>query len=204
MKAALYVRVSTKGQTVTRQIHDLEEYAARQNLEVTHIIQEQESAFRKDLYQRPSIQKLLELVNGRAIDKVLVSEISRLGRKTQEVLQILQYLMEKKVSLVVLNLGIDTFKDNRPDPYAQFLITVIADLGRLESENLSYRIKSGLKKAKKLGRAPGRPQGAGPVENTKNYKAIKRLIKEGYSVRKVALIAGVSVNTVRKVKEAIQ
>lgn len=105
-----------------------------------------------------------------------------------------------KVFPVVLNSGIETFKEGLVDPCTQFLLTVIADLGRLESENLSYRVKSGQKKARKAGVRMDRPSGEKPLEQTKGYKQVRRLLKQSYSVRQIAAIAAVSPNAVSKVK----
>lgn len=51
MKAALYIRVFTKSQDLARQIQGLTENTNRHNLEITHTIEEKESAFCNELYE---------------------------------------------------------------------------------------------------------------------------------------------------------
>jgi len=85
IRAAIFVRVSTKHQDTARQVDDLKQLCQKQGWEPVSIITEKVSGKAKNS-QRPGLQKLIDLADARQIDKVVVSEVSRLGRNTREVL----------------------------------------------------------------------------------------------------------------------
>ena len=95
---AIFTRVSKKSQDTDRQSTELKAYARRQGYQIVASIEEKISGSTKN-EQRPLLQQLLSLAAGGQLDKVLVSEISRLGRRTSEVLQILEQLEKWGVSV---------------------------------------------------------------------------------------------------------
>lgn len=195
-------RVSTKEQCTDRQVTELTNYAAAKGLEVVEVIMETISGSRKNS-DRPAIQKIRALAQAKKIDKVLVLEISRLGRDTAQVLETLEELHAHRVSLVCLNPQLETLDANgKENPTSTFLLTVLADLSRMEKLRLVERINSGLAEAKrkgvKLGRAVGYKK---PL--LKEYSSVVKLLKEGYSVRKTATLASVGVSTVQRVKKEL-
>ncbi|MFP4091464.1 MAG: recombinase family protein [Cyclobacteriaceae bacterium] len=138
MKSAIFVRVSTARQDYQRQISDLEKEAERQNLQVVEIIKEKISgASRRQ--DREGIQRLLQLSSTRQIDKVLVSEVSRLGRSTGDNLQLLDELTSYGVSVYSLDMGIDTLQDGKRTMVAELLFTVFSSLACQERERLSAK-----------------------------------------------------------------
>ncbi len=90
-QAVIFVRVSKKEQDYQRQVEDLRAVAQSQAVQVVAEIAEKISGARRN-QEREGIQQLLELSRQGAIQKVLVSEVSRLGRSTVEVLQIERFL----------------------------------------------------------------------------------------------------------------
>ncbi len=80
------------------------------------------------------------------MQKVLISEVTRLGRRTHDLLDVIELLHEHKVSLVVYNYKLETLdKRGRVNSMAQFLVTLLADIGRREAETLSERTRPGIK-----------------------------------------------------------
>ena len=74
---------------------------------------------------RPVIKHLYSLVEAK---KVLISEVTRLGRRTRELLEVIDYLHEQKVSLVVHNYRMETLGQRSPtNSMTQFLITILAE-----------------------------------------------------------------------------
>lgn len=82
-RVAIYCRVSTADQSCERQERDLLAFAERGGLEVAGIWKEVASGA-KD--QRPERKKVLALAQDRRIDAVLVTEMTRWGRSTQDLL----------------------------------------------------------------------------------------------------------------------
>jgi DNA invertase Pin-like site-specific DNA recombinase len=176
--------------------------AKNQSVRVVAEISEKISGVRTNL-ERDSIQELLLLSRQGAIQKVLVCEVSRLGRSTVEVLQVVDELTELGVSIYVQNFGIETLKDGKRNPVAQFLFTLLAEFARLERETLRERILSGMDEARRQGKKIGRPDGTTEekADFLKKYAPVIRNLRAGLSVRKTAKLCDVSINTVRKVNE---
>lgn len=96
-KVAIYCRVSTAEQSCSRQEQDLLAYAARAGFEVVDIRREISSGT-KD--QRPERKKVMALAQDRRIDAILVTELTRWGRSTTDLVQTLHDLQAWNVSLV--------------------------------------------------------------------------------------------------------
>lgn len=211
MKVALLVRVSSKSdrQDYDRQINDLTRLCDHKGWEIVETIKGKFSATKTPLQQRKDVQRLFDLVSSGKIQKVLVSEISRLGRRASDTKYIVDLLTRYKVSIFIQDRNIETISK---DPETQFIIniilSVIIEFAELETHKLSYRIRSGIKKAIEDGRKIGRPAGstidfAEKVKTNEKYKRAARALRAGDSLRKAASFAGVSVNTVRKIKANI-
>ena len=99
-RAAIYVRVSTTDQSCQRQIAELTAFAGRSGFEVLGIFKETASGTRNNRLAR---NRVLQLAQARRIDAVLVTELSRWGRSTQDLLDTLYKLAGWKVSLVAMN-----------------------------------------------------------------------------------------------------
>ena len=200
-QAVIFVRVSKKEQDYQRQVEDLRAVAQSQAVQVVAEISEKISGAKRN-QEREGIQQLLALSRRGAIQKVLVSEVSRLGRSTVEVLQIVEELTQLGISIYVQNFGIETLKNGKRNPVAQFMFTLLAEFARLERETLRERILSGMDEARRQGVTIGRPVGAREEKAVflKKYAAVARQLRAGLSVRKTAKLCDVAINTVRKVK----
>lgn len=199
--AVIFVRVSKKEQDYQRQLEDLRAVARSQAVQVVAEIAEKISGTRRN-QEREGIQQLLALSRRGAIQKVLVSEVSRLGRSTVEVLQIVEELTQLGISIFVQNFGIETLREGKRNPVAQFLFTLLAEFARLERETLRERILSSLEEARRQGKKLGRPAGTteGRAAFLGKYEAVTQQLRAGLSVRKTAKLCGVALNTVSKVK----
>jgi DNA invertase Pin-like site-specific DNA recombinase len=215
-KVALLVRVSLNEQSYDRQVHKLTEYAKSQQWEVVAIIEEKVSGRKTRLLDRSGIKQLYALVEAKKVQKVLISEVTRLGRRTRELLEVIEYLHEHKVSLVVHNYRLETF-DHRGqvNSMTQFLITILADIGRMEiladigrmeTETLSERTRSGMEEAKRKGKRIGRPEGLtkDDSEYLKQYPGVVKDLKAGLSIRQIVATRQVADKTVQRVKKAIK
>jgi len=203
MKAIIYVRVSTKEQDYQRQIHDLEAVAKARGWTVVDVITEKVSGVSKT---RTGIDKLMKAVESKTVDKVLVTEISRLGRKTLEILTLVDRVHSYGVSIYIHNYGVETLQPNgKKNPMVSMMLTILSEFATMERENTIDRIQSGLSHAKKQGVRLGRP--VGTAKNTDalliEYKGVVKSLKKGLSVRESAKVNDVAVNTVMKVKRAI-
>ena len=201
-KGVIFVRVSKREQDYQRQLEDLRALAKTLNLEIVAEIAEKISGV-KDNQERDGVQELLRLAQKGIIQKVLVQEVSRLGRSTVEVLKVLEELTSLHVSVYVQNFGFETLKNGKRNPIAQFMFTLLAEFARMERETLRERILSGMEEARRQGKHLGRPDGSLENKETflKKYPSVVRNLRQGISVRKTAKICDTSINTVRKVND---
>lgn len=203
MKARIYTRVSTQDQSTQRQLNDMKSI---NGFEVEKVFSEKISAFTKSSDERPGLQKALAFVEQKSIDCVMISEISRLGRNTVEVLNLIEMLKRKNVALYIHNLEtIINTKNDTGDIFTKLLVTIMADLARLESEQLSYRIKSGIRSRKAKGLTTGRKAGSKESEEKflSKHADIKKYLAKGYSSREIQKLCKCSPNTILKVKSLI-
>lgn len=205
MKVALLVRVSSADQNHERQVIELKEFADSKGYTVAETITERISGAKKNS-ERVGIQQLLKLAESGKIKKVLVHEVSRLGRITHEVLTTLETLHSFGVSVVVMNYNLETINpDGTVNPMAQFLVTILADISRMERITLIERVKSGMATAKKNGKHLGRPMGTTKDKDSKlkEYSKVIKYLNDGYTIRETAKLCDVGTSTVQRVKKLI-
>jgi len=186
-RAAIYARVSTPGQETDRQVDDLQRIAAHRGIEIVHIAEEKMSGGRTD---RPARQKLIEMAQAGRVDTILVTELSRWGRSTADVLKTLDQLARWNVSLIAAS-GIDL--DLR-SASGKMMVTLLAGFAEFERDLASERIRSGLARAKSAGKTLGRPAGRNPSD--KHADAVLTAVKAGRSYRWIARDLQISKNTV--------
>ena len=202
--AVIYARVSSENdrQDTTRQISDLESYARKENIRIVKVFQEHISGVKK-IEERAVLQECLDYCCNNHIDILLLSEISRLGRSTLQVLRSLERLHEAKVSVFIQNLGIYSLQaDGSVNPMASIIITLLAEFANIERGNIQYRLNSGRKQYIANGGKLGRKVGYRKTDDEmkEQYKNAIALLKKGYSVRAVAKLEGISHTTVQKLK----
>lgn len=203
-KAVIYARVSSVNdrQDTTRQIEDLKKYALLQDIEIVRIFQEHISGAKK-IEERQVLTECLEYCTEKGVDYLLLSELSRLGRSTLQVLRSLEILHEAKVSVYIQNLGLYTLQPNgKANPIASIMVTVLAEMANIERANIQYRLNSGRANYIAKGGKLGRKAGSIKTEERKReeYRETIALLKKGYSVRNIAKLQGIGVSTVQRVK----
>lgn len=203
-KAVIYARVSSESdrQDTSRQIEDLKRYANQQNMEIVNIYEEHISGAKKN-EERVVLTECLEYCRNNSVEYLLLSELSRLGRSTLQVLKSLEILHEAKVSVYIQNLGLYTLqKDGKVNPIVSILITILAEMSNIERSNIEYRLNSGRKNYIMNGGKLGRKKGSVKTEEKMKdeYKETIILLKKGYSIRNIAKLQGIGISTVQRIK----
>ena len=200
----IYARVSSVSdrQDTSRQIEDLRKYANLRDIEVVATFEEHISGAKKN-EERQVLTECLEYCTTNSVHYLLLSELSRLGRSTLQVLRSLEVLHEAKVSVYIQNLGLYTLQpDGKVNPIVSILITILAEMSNIERSNIVYRLNSGRSNYIAKGGKLGRKTGSIKTEEKKReeYKEVIQLLKKGYSVRNVAKFQGIGISTVQRVK----
>jgi len=187
-RAAIYARVSTSDQSCERQVTELTAFAERGGYDVVSVFKETASGASAN---RAARNQILDLAQARQIDAILVSELSRWGRSTQDLLDTLNRLAGWKVSVVAMN-GMTFELDT---PHGRMMTTMLAGIAQFERDLLSERVKSGLAAARARGKKLGRQPGQRP-KSDKLAPKVLQAIDEGRSYRWIARDLGISKNTV--------
>ncbi|PKH07697.1 recombinase family protein [Moritella sp. Urea-trap-13] len=171
-----YARVSTAGQSLDVQLQALA------GCDV--VFQEKDSGAKTE---REELKRMLEYV--RENDVVKVTKLCRLARNTKHLLEIVELLDEKKVSLQVLNLGIDT-----ASPTGRLMVTLIGAIATFERQLLLERQAEGIRLAKQKGKYKGRK----PTARAKQVQ-VSELLAGGMSKSQVAKELGISLSSIYRV-----
>ena len=202
-KVVIYARVSTSAQDYTRQITELRNYAWKQNYKIVKEFSEKISGGKK-IEERAAIKELLDFVKSNNVEKVLVYECSRLSRRQLDFLYIIEQLTEARVSLYILQNGLETLlPDGRPNPIANLCFGIIAEFNNLEKNLIRARMASGYEHHRASGGSVGRKEGyrKSEEEYRRNYEREIALLQKGNTLADVRAITGTSINTLRKLKE---
>lgn len=204
-KVVLFCRVSTVIQDYERQVNELTLLAKRRSWKVCAIFTEKISGAKHN-DERKELMGMIDYIKTNRIDKVLVTELSRLGRDTLQVLSVIDLLDKEGVSLFIMNYNIETLgADGKVNPMSQFMITLLAEVARMERKTIKERMDSGYRNFRnnngKVGRKPGYRKSDEQFRT--EYKDVIRLLKKGVSLRDISKATDVSVNTVRRCKQYV-
>lgn len=205
-KVVILARVSTNKQDYDRQVVELTEYCNRVGWEVAEVFANKVSGA-KSAEERAEIQDMIAYIKINAIQRVVVLEISRLGRNTLEALKVIQVLNENGVSLYIKNYNLETLNpDGKPNPVASLITTILLEIASMERLTIQERMASGrdkyIAKCRKDGVKMGRPSSyrKSDDEYKEQYSKEISLLRKGISLRNINAITGTSVGTLRKLQ----
>lgn len=192
-RAALYLRVSTTGQTVDNQRRELLDAADRHGWRVVGEFQDSGVSGAKGRDGRPGLDALLKAVARREADLVAAWSVDRLGRSLQDLVGFLGELHAKGVDLYLHQQGIDT-----TTPAGKALFQMMGVFAEFERAMIRERVNAGLARAKASGTKSGKPIGR-PRVPAETEAAIRAASAQGIGQIRIAKELGVGVGTVRRV-----
>ena len=203
MQAVIYSRVSSLSQDYERQLINLKNVAQEKRWHVRRTFQEKISGIIKS-GSRTEFKSLMDYIDKTPVQVVMVSEISRLGRRVVDVLNFVELLNEKGIALYIQQFNMLTIENGKENPVAKMLLQMLSIGSEMENSQRKIRQFEGIQLAKIKQKYRGRKKGAktSPSDILDKYQNISDLIdKSDLSVRRIAGITGHSVNTVRKIKQ---
>ncbi len=190
-RIAIYARVSTRDQDCARQVKELQEYAQTAKFQIAGIFKETASGAKNN---RSSRAKVIKLAQARKIDAILVSELTRWGRSTIDLITTLQELASWDVSVI----AVSGFQFDLSTAQGKLIAGIMASLAEFERDLVRERVKSGLAAAKARGKKLGRQPGQN-IKADKLAPKVKHLLSEGHSYRSIARKLKCSPTTVSKI-----
>ena len=203
IRVAIFGRVSTSTQETERQVKDLTRIANKLNYEVVEVITEKISGAKLN-DERTGVQQLLESARAGKFEKVLVSEVSRLGRSTLETLKLVEELHQFGISIYLQDLSTETLsEDGEMNMQTEIMLHMLSLFAKNERRNTISRIRSGMQLAKENGIHCGRPKGTTTSDEDllTKYKKVVVSLELGLSVRKCCKLHDLSLGTVAKVRK---
>jgi len=203
-KAVIYSRVSSEGnrQDTERQTNELKDYANKMGYELVGVYEEKVSGFKKNK-DRPIFSKMLEEIEKGFIDRILVWELSRIGRGVIQSLQNIQLLTDKKVSIYIKNFNLETLNDDKtPNSLSMFMVQILFSVANMEAQLTKSRMVSGYRNHIKNGGKVGRKSGSIETEEEtiQKHTDIVKLLKKKLTIRQISGLTKKSTNTILKVK----
>ena len=189
-QVAIYLRVSTTGQTLENQKRELEEVGGRHGWEVIRVFKDTGISGAKGRDQRPGLDALLRGVARKEFDLVAAWSVDRLGRSLQDLLGTLGELHAKGIGLYLHQQGLDT-----STPAGKAMFQMMGVFAEFERAMIRERVMAGLKRAKANGVVLGRPK----IDEAATTAARKAL-GSGKGIIKVAKELGLGVGTVHRIK----
>jgi DNA invertase Pin-like site-specific DNA recombinase len=207
-RAALYLRVSTDGQTVENQRRELAEAAERKGWTIVVEFVDQGISGAKSRDARPAYDAMLKQasLNRKKFDVVMAWSVDRLGRSLGDLVNGLNELRAAKIDLFLLNSNLDT---TTPDGRAMFgMLGVFAEY---ERSMIVMRVKAGIARAQ-AAQAAGTPRYDSkglrkkaigrPAISRSVTASVRKALESGLSVRAAALQCGVSPSTASNINRA--
>ena len=204
-KTIAYIRASTGKQDVNNQKLEILEFARHANLKVDEFVEITISS-RKTSKQRRIDELLEKLVDSNTL---IVTELSRLGRSTSEVVTLVNELLQRNIRVIVIKQNLDI---TQHDMSSKIIVTLFSLFAELERDLVSLRTKEALATKKAQGIQLGKPKGTIQASKfDKDRERIEELLRLGMSVRKIAKVMGYSnhigLNTYikkRKIRELLE
>jgi DNA invertase Pin-like site-specific DNA recombinase len=192
-RVALYVRVSTDGQTTVNQQRELEAVAERHGWTVVNVFKDHAISGKNGREKRPAFDKMLEGVVRKDFDLIAAWSVDRLGRSLQHLLAFLSELKAKNVDLYLHQQAVDT-----STPAGRALFQMLGVFAEFERAMIVERVKAGLRRATAQGKKLGRPRVEEKVE-----KAVLLELGKGHGIHTVARAVGVGTGTVQRIMRRV-
>lgn len=185
-KIVAYLRASTDKQDLNHQKLEILEFARKKEIHIDEFVEITISS-RKISKQR-RIDELVGMLT--ETDTLVVTELSRLGRSTAEVIALVNALVLRNTRVITIKQNLDIANQ---DMNSKIIITLFSLFGELERDLIGLRTKEALAAKKANGQQLGKPKGTlqkSKFDNSLNR--IKELPGYGLSVRKIAKVLGYS------------
>jgi DNA invertase Pin-like site-specific DNA recombinase len=157
--------------------------------------------------KRPEGARLCKLIEEGKVARVVVEEISRLGRNVMDVSKTLVFLEDHKVNLNIRNMGIESMVEGKPNPTFRLILQIMASISEMEKEHIKERTAQGRAVAVAKGVKMGRKEGTKETkaEFLNKHKNAVRLLKESdFSIRDIARLEKLAPSTIQRLKNALK
>ena len=137
-------------------------------------------------------------------DTIIVLEVSRLARSTQQLCEIIERVREKRLRLVIVGSITLDCRSGQADPMSEAFLQMAGVFSQLELAMIRSRVRSGMENARAKGRQIGRPQVSKediPAAFLRHYPAHKN---GQLNISELARVCDISRTTAYKYKRLLE
>lgn len=193
-RVAIYGRVSTTEQTSDNQINFLQEIVKKNGWELVQTYVDEGISGTKGRDGRPEFDRLCKDMVRRKFNRILVWDISRLGRSLQHLVEFLNDVHSVNCQLYIHQSGLDT-----STPSGRLMFQMVGVFSEFERSIISERVKLGLDRVRRSGKTLGRP-----IKVTQDVRAkVMSLLEQGVSYSTIQREMNLSKTTISRIKNAV-
>ena len=205
MEAIIWSRVSSQSQDNNRQVSNLKQVASEKGWKVKRVFEEKVSGTVKST-ERKEFSKILDYTEQYGIKLILISEISRIGRRVVDVLNVVDNFHRKGIAIYVQQFNMVSMENGKENPMVMLLLQMMSIGAEMENNLRKIRQAEGIQLAKLQNKYSGRSLGSNANKENQLIKytdVVDLLEKSDLSIRRISSITGRSINTVRKVRQLL-
>jgi DNA invertase Pin-like site-specific DNA recombinase len=160
-------------------------------------------------FEREGGKEIKKLIDAGVLSSLSVWQIDRLGRDLRDIMNTIHYFNSLNVPIKFVAQGLTTLDhEGKENPISKLIISILGIVGEMERNQIKERQREGIRIAKLKGSFKGRKTGSKEdllsfLSKEKNKKAVDYL-KKGFKAVEVSKLTGLNVNTITKIKKAIQ
>ena len=190
-KVGIYGRVSTNDQTAENQLIKLKEVISTNGWELFDVYVDEGISGSKGRDKRPQFDRLCKDMIRRKFNRIMVWDVSRLGRSLQHLVEFLNEVIAVNCNLYIYQSGLDT-----STPSGRMMFQMVGVFSEFERSMISERVKLGLERVRKNGAVLGRP----PIISETIKNEVMLLLNEGLSYSQVQGRTNISKASISRIK----
>ena len=183
-RIAAYIRVSTDKQSTDSQLVAIKDAIQRSGDVLIQVYEDHAISGGKCRQDRPALDSMLKDAGAGKFDKVILWDITRLGRSLSDLIATLNELQKFSVDLQFLQNDLDTSTEA-----GRMLFSIFGAIGEFERSLTRERVKSGIANARAKGVRLGRPTNCNPQTKA----TVLELRSKGMSIRKICSLLSIGV-----------
>lgn len=190
-----YIRVSTVGQNIARQIAFFEKEEGEK------VVDKLSGTI--PFEERPGGRKIIEAVKSGNISELVVQDVDRLGRNFEDIIKTLGFMKRNKICVKITNLGLSSIVNEKRSSAFELMTSIMATFAQQNLESIKERQLEGIAEAKKRGVYKGKTKGAknkDSVSLVEKYPNVKACLDSRMSTDKTVSATGVSKSTVKRIR----
>lgn len=157
-------------------------------------------------FERPGGNEIQNYLEKGYVTSLNVWQIDRLGRNLRDILNTIHFFTQKGIAIIFVSQGLRTIDDDgKENPISKLMISILGTVGEMERNQIRERQMEGIRLAKArkkyTGRKPGSKEDVAKFLSKPANAKVVEYLRRGMKGTEAAKLAGVSVNTVVKIRK---